>query len=1455
MQSINYYQILYLVFQCFTVAFIILLLFRLRTYFGLSLLFAALGVFQYMQVFLANTLYFEVYPNIFISSGSSIIFTGSIFAILLIYLKEDALQARKAIYGILTANILLILLQFSISIGITDDKVLNVYNLPIELFNQNSKISIVGSMLIFLDSFLIIFIYEAVSKKIQSTFFRILYSTIFILSVDSVLFGLGAFNGSSQVKQIIISGLISKNLAAIIYSFIFTLYLKYIDKRTLKLDSKENVFKDVFHSLTFRQRFETLYKENETQMWLFEQTKLKYKYLINNTSEGFYRIESEKPIAINLPINKQIDLMYKHMYISECNDAFAKLYGFNTASEMIGYRFFDLHGSKIIQENIEALTNFIKNNYTITDEYTVEKNNKGNFCYFLNNADGIIENNALISFWGTQRDVTEKRKIEIALLEANTIINRSESVAFLWQNNENWTVEFVSENVFKLTGYTAQEFISQEISYANIILPEDKERVFNQIKIANNNSKITHFKHQPYRIITKNNQIKWIQDQSYLRRNKNNIITHCEGIISDITDKVNTNIQLINEKNKAQNYLNVAGVMLVSIDANGLVELINPKGCEILGYTKEEIIGKNWVENFIPKDQINTIKDVSKLVYEGKIEQVKKFENEIITKEGEKKLIAWTNVLILDNDGKIVSTLSSGEDITERKKTEHILKINEEKYRTLFEHAPEGILIANSESYYLDANTAICKMLGYTHHELVGLHAEDIVVPNEIENIQPALNTIISENYYEKEWLFKRKDGSTFTAEVTVTTLPDGNLLALVKDVTEQKLLKANLIQEKELLKVIINNIPVMLSLYDPNINMLFFNEEFETKLGVTTKDADEMDFMKLFYPDEQIRKQAADFMLNAPKEWREFPISTKNGTILNTEWTNIKLANGTQIGIGLDITERKLAHKKLQEQKDFLELLINHIPNQIFWKDNNLVYQGSNKVFSEIVGAKSPQDVIGKTDYDFDRDNSFAELYRRWDTRILESGKPELNIEEKYFNAQGKEGYLLTSKIPIKNSDDEILGVLGICIDVTESKLAQKTLIKFNERLKLLHKIDAATLSAKNIKHIAEDVLKKLKNIIPYQRATLLNYDNKNNTYAHICVNSNTDDPYILNAPISADELEFIDTKMLLKGEVLFFINLKKHKFTSTLFKKIIDTGLNSLIIIPLITENQLIGILTLLSDTSDIFTDENIQISKEIANQLAILLYQNKLKQEIIEYTENLEEKIKERTEQLEFSNRELRDFAQIVSHDLKAPLRAISQLSYWISKDYSDKIDAAGQEQLSMLIGRVKRLDNLIEGVLQYSRAGKAREKEIIIDLNTLVQDVIISLNPAENINIKVDTVLPKILGDPTRFSQVFQNLIENAIKFNDKPSVTINIGCINKIDIWEFYITDNGPGIEEKYFDRIFQIFQRLESRDNHEGTGVGLTLVKRIIQIYNGTIWITSEINKGTTFHFTLPIKI
>jgi len=287
---------------------------------------------------------------------------------------------------------------------------------------------------------------------------------------------------------------------------------------------------------------------------------------------------------------------------------------------------------------------------------------------------------------------------------------------------------------------------------------------------------------------------------------------------------------------------------------------------------------------------------------------------------------------------------------------------------------------------------------------------------------------------------------------------------------------------------------------------------------------------------------------------------------------------------------------------------------------------------------------------------------------------------------------------------------------------------------------------------------------------------------------------------------------------------------------------------------EGELIGTLNLLGESMKVFTSDKIEIAEEIANQMAVSIKQWKLKEEIIKHTEELEERVAERTVQLKHSNQELREFAQIVSHDLKAPLRAISQLSFWISQDYSNEIDQEGQKKLEMLIARVKRLDNLIEGILLYSKAGKVREKEISISLHNIVEEAITLLNPPSHIKIIIENKLPDYTGDPTRFGQLFQNLIDNAIKFMDKPQGLIKIGCHEDTECWEFYVSDNGPGIEEKYYDRIFQIFQRLLSRDEQEGTGIGLSLVKRIVQIYGGKIWLKSNPGKGTSFHFTLPIK-
>lgn len=235
--------------------------------------------------------------------------------------------------------------------------------------------------------------------------------------------------------------------------------------------------------------------------------------------------------------------------------------------------------------------------------------------------------------------------------------------------------------------------------------------------------------------------------------------------------------------------------------------------------------------------------------------------------------------------------------------------------------------------------------------------------------------------------------------------------------------------------------------------------------------------------------------------------------------------------------------------------------------------------------------------------------------------------------------------------------------------------------------------------------------------------------------------------------------------------------------------------------------------------------------------------------------EQKQVELLKQLENVNKELKDFAYIVSHDLKAPLRGIKTLAGWMLSDYADKLDEDGREQLKLLSSRVDRMQGLIDGILQYSRIGRLEEEERVeVDLNRLITDIIDMLAPPENITITVENELPIIECEQTRITQVFQNLISNAIKYMDKPEGLVKVGCIEEDGYWKFSISDNGPGIEEKYFDKIFQMFQTLSPRDEYESTGIGLTVVKRIIELYGGRIWVESKIGEGSTFYLTLPVK-
>jgi two-component system, LuxR family, sensor kinase FixL len=234
------------------------------------------------------------------------------------------------------------------------------------------------------------------------------------------------------------------------------------------------------------------------------------------------------------------------------------------------------------------------------------------------------------------------------------------------------------------------------------------------------------------------------------------------------------------------------------------------------------------------------------------------------------------------------------------------------------------------------------------------------------------------------------------------------------------------------------------------------------------------------------------------------------------------------------------------------------------------------------------------------------------------------------------------------------------------------------------------------------------------------------------------------------------------------------------------------------------------------------------------------------------NLNRDLKSNVTLLTQSNRQLREFAHLAAHDLKTPLRGIAMLAQWLAHDYKGKFDEAGRRQVELLVKRVHRVNGLIDSILLYSTLARNSDEESPVDLNSLLGDVISDIKPLPNVKITIGKKLPAVVCEEKHLQKVFYNLIDNAVKFMDKPDGLITIDCTDKEDVWVFSVSDNGPGIAPRYFEKIFRFCQTLDDRDQNEDSGTGLTITRKIVELYGGQIWLTSELNHGSTFFFTLP---
>lgn len=309
-----------------------------------------------------------------------------------------------------------------------------------------------------------------------------------------------------------------------------------------------------------------------------------------------------------------------------------------------------------------------------------------------------------------------------------------------------------------------------------------------------------------------------------------------------------------------------------------------------------------------------------------------------------------------------------------------------------------------------------------------------------------------------------------------------------------------------------------------------------------------------------------------------------------------------------------------------------------------------------------------------------------------------------------------------------------------------------------------------------------------------------------------------------------------------------------------LLELGLKSYYLLPLKSGKKTVGVLSLfILKGEKNFYSEDENFLTELAEKMALHIDYYQYEDELKHLNQTLEEKVEERTRQLELANRELESFSYSVSHDLRAPLRAITGYSTFLMEDYMDKLDEEGREYLKIVNEETRRMGELIDDLLAFSRMHRTEKNEQLFSMSSLVEDVLKGLKSSIKQNQAQINIsdLPDVVGDYKMLKQVWINLLSNALKYrlpDRQPVIEIKSSISEDFEFHIFSIKDNGVGFDTKYESKLFEVFQRLHSDDEFEGTGIGLALTQKIIHRHGGEIWAESEINNGSTFYFSLPVQ-
>lgn len=525
--------------------------------------------------------------------------------------------------------------------------------------------------------------------------------------------------------------------------------------------------------------------------------------------------------------------------------------------------------------------------------------------------------------------------------------------------------------------------------------------------------------------------------------------------------------------------------------------------------------------------------------------------------------------------------------------------------------------------------------------------------------------------------------------------------------------------------------------------------------------------------------------------------------------------------GIIRDITSQKQQQEFFNMQKQQLDTIVENSSLGIVLIEDGKILK-TNKTFRDLLNYEEGE--LSGLPFTHILIEEDRRKFNNHVKKLANKKAHSFSIIKRYKTKNAKIFKAKTKVSLVINTDNKDLKVIVI-EDITKDFINQSLLMSLN---RLMYSV----LGKTDIQEIAKEIVTNTSRLLALENCAIQLIDPVTKELKKVANYPKEQECSVYNK-IANDVIKKNNT--LIINDV---VNDKRYT------KENITYG--SIIFIPIIVKKHVIGLLYSKHSNKNFFSNHLSKTLTTITNLAAVKLESaTNLKLLIETGNEN-----KELVKNLRRSNKELDDFAHVVSHDLKSPLRNMNALTSWIQEKIEDTENDSIKENIQMLFNQIDKMDHLINGILKYARIDQVNSVNRKINIQNLVENLIKTLYIPEHVTVHINSKLPLIKMDKFRLHQLFQNLLSNAIKYCDKNNGFVTVGATEENTCWKFYIKDNGPGIPEKYHGKVFKIFKTL--KDLNSSTGVGLSIVKKIIDMHDGKIWIDSVDQKGTTFYFTLP---